>query len=334
MTSFVSDTFSVSVASQSALAAAATALSAGESAAFPEGEESTFTTADFAWQSASYHDEIHGLVHIMGKPANNNPAWKHQYYDIVAETWTVVGTSLWDSPGHIYDNLGMDSETGDLYLMVGNQKRIKKWDYQAFAWTELPTDIYSGSLNSTQNGLCIHPTLYGVGNKGIVEDDPGGLNFYDLANDSVEDVPHSPERLGANAACAQYLPGIEKVILGNKDGEQALIGGNGGATPTVEFVGAPPIRAVADGLTAGRSFGTMHLHPSDSTRMLLLERTLNGARRVWQTTDGDNWTLKGYSHPFPHDNGTIVTLSQWGTLWFIGYDGSGARTTVLWKPDD
>ena len=56
--------------SNTTLAQACSTLAVGSSVAFSGGAQSAFSEADLAWQTAFYHDDAHGFVHLMGKPAN------------------------------------------------------------------------------------------------------------------------------------------------------------------------------------------------------------------------------------------------------------------------
>ena len=132
------------------LAQACGSLSAGQSTDFSSAGQSAFNEADLAWQTAFFHDELHGLIHLMGKPANADDQWKHEYYTVATNKWTVVGTSMWDNPGHIYGNFTMDPLTGDVFQQrsTGDPVRATQPDY---LWGVLGPISGGGSRKSNRD---------------------------------------------------------------------------------------------------------------------------------------------------------------------------------------
>jgi hypothetical protein len=65
--------------------------------------------------------------------------------------------------------------------------------------------------------------------------------------------------------------------------------------------------------------------------MLILERL--GSRRVYESTDGDNWTRSSYNHPFNIGSHVVVTIPDHGVIWGLG-NNMGTPFSKLWKPAD
>lgn len=319
------------------LAEACAALAPGQAADFPAGAQSAYSEADLAWQTAFYHDDQHGLIHLMGKPANADTSWKHQYYTVATGAWTVVSTGMWDNPGHIYGNMTIDPLTGDVYQVRGGAdfssgrdmyRRAGHWKYSTRAWGYTTNDIYSGAFESHANGVCFHPNLYGPGNGGLIWDTQQRMCFWRKDNGAVSEVSHG--FLGEKEGIGEYWPARDKAIIGGADGGAlALVSPNGGGTPIVTAVARPPITTAGNSDSGSGGFGSLHVHPGNPDKLMIVER--GGSRRVFTSTDGNSWSSAG-THPFTQFPYVVCSLKgNLGALLAVGRSGS-SHISKLWKP--
>jgi hypothetical protein len=341
-----SNTITVTISASSGLAAAVAALSAGQSVTFAGGTGSGISTNQFEWQARFHYDAVNGVCQVMGKDAaGQTNTWIHRTYNIATNSWSAVSLSGWSGAGtgHIYDNFTMDPATGDCYVVAGiGSNALQKYTRATNSYSTQFSGLFTGPFIDPINGVCWHDNLFGPGSGGVIitagiNGNLAGLVYWRKSNNTVTRVSTSIDA-GNQQGCGCYFPGIDKAIMG---GQSSTSGGSNtanhilvtpnttaGGTPTNASVGAPPIKTGGDSHLAS-NFGSVHPHPSDPSRVLLLER-VSTARRVWQSTDGDNWTLKGYTHPFAVNAGiTIASLYPLGALWAIN-----SSTSVLWKPND
>lgn len=316
-----------------ALAEACEALASDASASFET--QSALNENHIAWETAWFHDAINGRVHLMGKAQNADSSWAHIYYDEATDAFVTVGTELWENPGHIYGNFTIDAETGDLYCARGgmdnnswdNYRRLRWWKHSEQDWDSLAPvsanirDAGSG-LDSHCNGVAYHPNLYGSGVGGLVVHQQSITMFWRKSNDVVEETTHS-DLYGSKEGAAVYWPSEDCVICGGSDGEQHVrIDPNGGNKPTMTNLGNPPI-PTAGHSHLGSAVGSLHVHPGDPTKLVILE--LNGAR-VWTSSDGDSWSQVD-DHPFTDEPRVHCSLEgEYGCFWAIGVSSS-----VLWR---
>lgn len=329
---------STSCASASvALGDACAALGVGQSADFGAGAQSGFSQEDLEWQTAFYHDDLHGLIHLMGKPANADTSWKHQYYDTAAGKWTIVSNGMWNNPGHIYGNFTMDWMTGDVYQQRStggsdHPRQAAWWQYSKRAWGFAPPSgsIYSGAMETHANGVAFHPNLYGPGDGALIWNEQANIHFWRKSTNTVQTVSYAYGTYGSKEGVGEYWPALDIAVLGGADGgANAIVSPNGGGTPKVTNVGRPPVDTAGHSDSGSGGFGSMHVHPGDPGRLLILER--GGSHRVWTSTDGDTWKSAG-SHPFTRRPVVICSLRNGlGCLWAIGRDSSGQIST-LWRP--
>jgi hypothetical protein len=327
----------------SSLAGSCSALSSGQSRDFSNGAQSSFSQADVEWESAFYHDDAHGLVHLMGKPANQDQGWKHQYFDVSTDRWTVVGSGMWDNPGHIYGNFTMDFATGDCYVTRGGAdypsgrdfaRRARCWKYSqkgqgSGAWNNtapVGADYWIGGDNSFvshMNGVTYHPHLYGQNDGGLIVDSQFVTIFWRKSTDGVQRVSHSGDAYGDLEGAGVYWPARNIALVGGSHGHNlARVTPNGTGTPTVQNAGRPPISTGGHG--GGTGFGSLHVHPGNPQKLLLLETY---GSRAFTTTDGSSWTQIG-SHPFSFEGRVLCSLrGGLGCMWAIG-----ASRSVLWRP--
>jgi hypothetical protein len=321
------------------IAQACAALSSGQSAQFALGAQSVFDEADVAWQTAFYHDERNGFIHLLGKPANNNPAWGHQYFNTSTSTWTVVSTGFANGPGHIYGNTGMDFRNGNLYQTSGeiiDTRKVHRWR-RSNAWDTIPASggIYNGgSFVNHCNGVAYHPSLYGQNDGGLIVESQFVTCFWRESTDATQFTSHEDSRYGNREGVGLYWPAKDVAILGGADqqsgaGELLMVSpaSSPSGTPVSTSLGRPPILTGGHSYLRGAGFGSLHVHPSDPNKLLLLETASN---RAWTATLSGSiltWT-KVSNHPFTDQPRVICSLrGGLNCIWAIG-----TNTSILWKP--
>lgn len=327
----------------SPLAQACRSLASGQSMSFPAGiPDPSFGSPDIAWQTAFFHDDVNGFVHLMGKPANADQAWGHQRYTVASSTWKLMGSGMWNNPGHIYGNFTMDYATGDIFQGRGGwdksgadaYRRIRWWRHASGSWGLAPTarDLVAPSIAMVThlNGVVWHPNLYGPGDGGLVVDSQFRTMFWRKSTDSVEEWQHSGSTSGGKEGAGVYWPKQDAAYVGGSDGEQLLkITPNGGNRPIVTAVGVPPLRTAGNSHSGSSNFGSLHVHPGNPDKLLILET--NGPR-VFSTTNGTSWTLVG-NHPFTRVPRVVCSLrGGLGCFWAVGREDGGAGFSQLWRP--
>jgi hypothetical protein len=167
------------------LAVACYNLASGASTTFANSGFNNFGEGDDAalsWQTAFYHGERTGRLHIMGKRANATQ-WKHAHCRLGTNVWTDTGASLlFGDFGHIYGNHTIDPETDDQYILQGTfniEKRPYKWSAATQTWALFGTP-YSGATESHMNGAAVHPHLFGRNRRGLVADMQAFGFYWDL----------------------------------------------------------------------------------------------------------------------------------------------------------
>lgn len=325
------------------LEAVCASLAIGANTTFTQGLQSAFTEADIAWQTAMYHDDIHGLIHMMGKPANAPTAWKHQYFDVATNTWIVVSSGQWNNDGHIYGNFTMDFATGDLFQQRSSAgsdfpRRLRVWRWAnralgAGAWGVWPpnVNVYSGAMEAHGNGVCYHPNLYGPGKGATIWNEQNWLYVIpDETPDSPVRITYSPsygDKEGANC----YWPAANAAFVGGSIGRPLLRltpNPTAGGAPILTNMGVPPIRTAGNSHLTGAGFGSLHVHPRDPNKLVILE---TAGPRVFESTNGSSWTQVG-DHPFTRAPRIICSLrGNYGCFWSVGRDGTG-NFSQLWKP--
>lgn len=327
----------VAAAAESELAKACAAIAAGESANFALGGQTEFDNADLAWQTNFHHDDRHGLIHLMGKPANANRSWHHQQYNIADNKWTVVARGMWNNFGHIHGSFTIDHATGDLFQWRGGMdsarndhyRRAGWWKYETKMWGYVPVDIFDGTLASHPNGGAFHPNLYGNGDGGLILGQAAYTLFWRKRNDAVENIPHERNAYGPTMGVGVYWPAKDVALMGGSRGGALLqVSPNGGRTPTVRSLGVPPIGLAGDSHITGRNFGSLHVHPANPDKLLIVETI---GPRAWTSTNGTDWTQID-NHPFTEMPRVICSLrGGLGALWCIARSRQ-RHASVLWKP--
>jgi hypothetical protein len=321
----------------------------GASVTFAPGTGSGISANQFEWQARSHYDVINGVVQTMGKnAAGQGNQWIHRYFNLVTNAWVVPNFAGWNGngTGHVYDDLTIDPALGDLYIYAGiGTNAIQKYTRATNAWSTILTNVFQGGpFIDPINGVTWHPHLFGTNDGGLIitagtNGNNAGLVYWRKSTGARTQINTTIDA-GNQHGCGFYFAAINKAIMG---GQSSTSGGSNtanhilvtpnatvGGTPTHQAVGAPPLKTGGDS-HAESNFGSIHQHPGDTSRALLLER-IGTARRVWQTTDGDNWSLmlsggNPVAHPFPVNHGiTIATLAPHDALWAYS-----ASASVLWR---
>jgi hypothetical protein len=326
----------------SLLEQACAALDAGDSASFAAGEQSAFSVADLSWETSFYHDDIHGVAHLMAKPAGQEQAWKHEIYDIATSTWTVFDDGMFDAQGHIYGNFSMDHTTGDLWLTVGDwglgsEKRPYRFTQSSQTWA-LFGNVYTGGTESHMNGVVYHPNLYGSGDGGVVVLQQNSSSsmalFWRLSTGVVQTA--GSDYAGEKEGGGVYLPGLDAVFIGASAPNGELIKvtphATPGSTPVLTAMGQPPIRVqgAAHGFPgANAGFGSLHVHPSDPDLLLLME---TDGQRAYTSPDGDNWTQLA-DHPITEKPRVMAQLRGTSCMWAVGRNDADEQDfSIVYRP--
>lgn len=322
----VSNVFSVSVASPpaSALAAACAAIASNGSASFTT--QSLFSIDDLEWQSSWHHDPIGGRVHLMAKPANINSAWRHQYYNIATNAFVSV-TIAWNYGGHIYGNITMDYTTGDLYVTEGSfARRVNRYRL-ANGWDIIPgSDMMTGALNEINNGAVYHPHLFGTNDGGLIVSQEARTFFWRKSNGVVSSIAHGGQEFGRKEGHGTYFAATNQAFVGGGDTGGSIERISQG--PVSASVGTYPISPAGISSLSGSGFGSLHEHPGNSSKLLLLE---TAGSRAYTSTNGSTWTQIG-NHPFTRVPRVLCSLRDGlGCMWAIGRDATGHFST-LWRP--
>lgn len=334
------------------LADAANGLAPGEWVDFATGAQTGWTQADWEWQTCGFWDPIHNLVHVMGKPVGNT-AWAHRWYALVSNTWNTGLSGGWNNSGHVYGNSAIDPSTGDLYCVRGgldgaggsveNPERARWWKYSLQDWSSLsPTtqDIYpGGALVSMGNGLSYHPNLYGVGVGGWVLSTSFRTCFWRKDTDAVADVSHAEDRYGNREGVGCYFPANDSSYVGGADGNLLLKvtpHATPGSAPVLTEMSSPPISLRGNSDAGAGGFGSLHVHPANSTKLIIVERgnSTTSTYRWWTSTDGDTWSLGSGNHPFSFRPYVVISIPELGVLWALGENDVPTPTfySRVWKP--
>lgn len=330
------------------LGIAAAGLSNGQSVSFTAiGNSGTFNDANLSWETIGHFDEVRGLVHVCGKSALIDASWTHEYYTLTTNAWTLISSGQFNSLGHIYGNFAYDPITGDLFLTKsmteGDTPARASWYKQSLGnWSSVaPVNqtIFSGAMERHSNGTAFHPNLFGSNDGGLVVDQQQRIYTWRKSTDArgTIDHPGGDTQLGNKEGAAIYWPALDAVFIGGSaEGAQRLgkvtANPTPGGQPVLTVMNQPPIRAHGASADDDGGFGALIVHPGNASKMLLMETaalsgTSNG-RRVWSTTDGNNWTAHGDNyHPFTTEPRVIVSIIGLGVVWSLS-----ASSSVLWKP--
>lgn len=323
------------ISASSTLAVACAGLSSNQSVSFTN--QSAMNGAALAWQAAFYHDAVNGRIHLTGKPANADAAWSYQYYNIATDSWVSGGSLGWSHSGHIYGNFTMDYDTGDLYQGVGSYYLGLHRYRLSSGWDVISDMFISGRNNEIPNGGAFHPNLFGAGQPGVVYDNELDHNFWNKTTGVVTHTAHGGQLYGKKEGEGVYWPAKDAVYVGSGDANSP--GGTAGGYiakiapgPVVtQVANKPPIRWHGGSHLDGSGLGSIHVHPGNPDKLLLLE---TAGSRAWTTTDMATWTQVG-NHPFTVAPRVLCSLrANLGCMWAVGRtDGGGEiQYSALWRP--
>jgi len=336
----------------STLEQACTALSQGQSAAFPQGQQTAFSQADMEWQSCFQHDDLHGIVHLMGKQANAPTEWRHQWYTVATGAWTSPSNefNMWNNPGHVYCNFALDFTTGDLYQGRQGMGSTSGYDHQRqipwrqfangapWAYSPVSGAMYSGAMDDIWNGIAYHPNLYGSGKGGWVADSATATYLWNKATDVVTRIAHNSQQWGDWGGGGLYWPAYDIAIFGGEGGSP-LAKAVGGASPAISSVGAPPIEVRGYSRIDGGTFGSLHVHPGNPNKLILISTTDTSYYTATYSGGSLVWSGNLGPHPFTADTSdtgyarvTCSLRAQLGCLWALATNSGGSQYSMLWKP--
>lgn len=330
---------------QTSLAAAATALGPGQYVDFTAGQQTAWQQDVWEWQAHGHYDPVRKIVHVMGKPANNDSTWSHRYWIETSAAWTDGGSNMWANFGHVYGNLAINPSNGDLFIARGglngagqDAKRLRRWRYADRSWGYLvPSngDIYGSGLQDVANGVACHPHWFGTDDPLVAID----TNFRAMAvrvnTDQVFDMSHADTAYGQEYGVGVYPRRWDCLLLGGAGGQPLLkLTKNGTSTPTQTSWATPPIPTTGNTDTGAGGFGSLHEDPTDPSRLILVER--GGSYRWWTANEAGTFTRRDTqlgAHPFQFRPFTVVSLVEYGVLWALGYNDTGpVARSRLWKP--
>lgn len=335
MTILNSQPFDVSVTqtqSQSVLEQAISALSLGQSASAGIALETERVIEDYEWQSRFCYDATRNIFHVLFKPANNNTAWYHRIYDVATDTWSNVTLSL-NLSGHIFGNLTIDPATGNLYLIAGNSATLRRYVAATGVWAIASNDIFLNFSSEThKNGVVWHPNLFGSGQGGIIAANAIQAVTWRESDGSIISNIQNGTAFNDNTGMGFYLAAIDQAVVG--DNLHIRIVPNG-ATPNSSRENNLPISTGGYTRIGGPNHGSMHQHPRDPTKVIIIQR--RGGRNVYESTDLINWSDAGYDHPFDAD----ATEQPWifetiplsgGAILGLAKNSGGTFSSRVWVP--
>lgn len=354
----VSNPTTVTIQPASQLASAAASLSAGQYTTFL-GPPTNIGQFGISWQAVTaFWDANNREFQFMAK-AQSGGAASHWIYSETSHAWRYTTLSLVPGQtGHIW-NVSLDYGTGDYYYLdfplTGNFFRRMRRSVEAGAgdanspWIVTSSPAFDIRDGSAETGIGFHPNLYGSGDGGTLLWGVGDMAAWRKSTDTWTEMQHYGGGSywgsgGSGSGC--YIPGLDKLLIGTGSTKQNFIvvsAGSGGAlaTNTPPLVAAPI--KVFGSTTASLPWGKLVLHPSNSSKVLILEAgPKNAGLRVWSSVDaGTNWTLESYDHPFynlpwtGNDAGawTVGSVPTYGVLWGMAYNGTTTQS-ILWKPNN
>lgn len=321
-------------ASETALEAAANALSSGQSASFT-GPPTAISSFGISWQNkTAYWDRYRNEFHFMAKSQNGGPA-KHFIYAESSHSWRATTLDLVPDElaqtGHIW-NVTFDHLRGDYYYLDFPQTEYVRYmdrliedgdgtTNNPWQTTSAPSTFTLRSQNG-EAGVAFHPNLFGQGDPGLIVWCGTRLAAWRRADNSwtlMDSYGGSASDYWAVQNCTSvYIPGLDKLVFGTgkrssdfRTKFMVVSAGSGGALatnqpPMVDAAQLTPDSThpppVVSRTSAGLPWGKMVLDPADDSRVLILEAgPKQSGLRVWSSDDAaSTWSLEAYTHPF-HD---------------------------------
>lgn len=344
-----------------ALAIAADALKAGESAAGPGDDDGLSGLGTGAgsvrqtiqWGNVFFYDHERRVAHMIGKDASagsGDGARSNNVYDATTGTWHTSGRFHIDGnveTGHLYESFAYDPKERALYIGRWNQTYLQKWVFGSdpeSGWTT--TEEYGSHWmpNSTPTAppLAWHPNLFGLGDGGLVilrnvnESTDMELLAWRKSTGTFHSIPGTQHKCTNNpqlGAC-RYVRSGDYVIGTSATGNTYKVpAGYDGSLGTAVQIENPPIPCR---YSSGGTVGILIDDPTGLGAPYILEKA--GNNRVWRYDEAeDEWTLQSYTHPFPR--GSTSSDAQWyvascfplGVFWCVNQ--TGTPRTLLWRPE-
>lgn len=331
----------------SALANAANALSAGQSANFSGGSPTwAHGSTSLEWVSVTmYYDAVRKQAQVASQvhsAVGTDP--EHYVFSESTNTWgTKTSGSIPNFANHMW-NTTFDWTRGEYYFndAYGNTP----WRYiPGTGWAQIASGPWASGTGDTPAGFGWHPNLFGAGDGGIV------VVVYRTSyawrrqtNTWTAALQTTQPYAGYNGGCGAYDASTDRVLVGTGNGSSGgarrlvrVAAGSGGTVGAVTGLTTQPIEITASG--AGSNVGKMMAHPYTAGKLIILA---SNASTVWTSTDtGSTWTTAG-THPFAPGWAGGGDPTQW-TCGAIPRDGSGnygviwglspSGQSMLWKPN-
>lgn len=333
----------------SALEQAANSLSAGQNASLDDTGLVHEASYAIQWLNRFFYDEQRRRAYLLGKKegGGSNTYWLMRYEEST-NSWTYAGSG--NESGHVYESIGFDPATAELYTGIWNGDRLKKIapNVSLTAWTTAATSAASSAFTgSVQTALAWHPNLFGSGDGGVVALSGGGSTgkvvawrkstntWLDVAGTTWSSTDGNG---AAYTGAVLYVSGGDFCIAtspASKGGKTFRISaGSGGTVGAATQVANVPVPCTySNGY--GQVVGMLMDDPSGGATPYILEK--GGSNRVWKYSAG-NWAAKSYEHPFP--NGASDGSYTWavaachplGVFWCRS--AASSTPSRLWRPND
>ena len=294
-------------ANSTALGQALSALSAGGSVEFTgTGLTSSNTEDGYAlnWNQRFFYDPVRNLARMWGKEQQSTgSAARHMEYDLDTNAWTVSGAQYSSLSGHIYDAVGYEDATGDIWWAVRNERVLRKWTFGTAldSWNETATSDAGTDAGSVLGGgsggsfaqsgelaAAWHPNLYGYGDGGQVVMCNAGLAAWRKSTDTWEAIQSYTISGTIDRATACYVRGLDAIICVARNSNDVYRVDSASSVTQVNDMPISPGHATGESLTIIDD-------PDEQNTCYAFEKA--SGRRVWKYNNG-TWDLLSGQHPF------------------------------------
>jgi hypothetical protein len=333
----------------SALERVANSLSAGQSATL--GDTGLAFEASYAiqWVNRFYYDDQRKRAYLLGKKEGGgaNTYWLMRYEES-SNSWSYAGSG--NELGHVYESIGFDPATGELYTGNWYSDRLKKITPNAglTAWTNPATSALGTTFTQDiQPALAWHPNLFGGGDGGIValsgRSSAGKVVAWRKSTNSWHDVAGTSWTTSDGSAAA-YTGAVLHVRGGDfcvataspsLGGKTFVIpaGSDGSLGSASQVANVPVACTYANGY--GQVVGMLIDDPTGDPTPYILEK--GGSNRVWRYSAG-KWIAQSFQHPFPNGSSdssytwAVASCYPFGVMWCRS--ASTSNSSRLWRPND
>ncbi len=302
------------------------------------------------WCNRFHYDHAHSRAHLLGKLAAGQGGDRSNcLYDAVTNTWQFAmygGSEL----GHVYESIAYNPLAGELFTgnwPGGLDEQLKKWTVgqPLDQWLNPATNSFGAHINSsTQPSLCWHPNLFGPGDGGILalKDEAYGddtVIAWRRSDDSWHTVPGTAHPLSGSYqsnGAIEYVRASDVCLASFNPGQGGrtfrIPAGSGGALAAATQIADVPIHCGYTG--AGGQRGILIDDPAGGPSLYILEK--GGTNRVWRL-EGESWSLRSYTHPFPTGSATddtnwvVASCFPLGVFWC--QDNWETTPSRLWRPN-